>query len=101
MLRHKESQRMELPRIISVDDHVIDPPDLWTSRIPARFHDRAPRVVRKRGAGFARRDGKTTVLESPDAKWADVWLYDDLATPITAGIVAVGPPRDLIHSTFM
>ena len=32
-------------RIISADDHVIEPPDLWTSRIEPKFRDRAPRIV--------------------------------------------------------
>ena len=27
----------ELPRIISTDDHVVEPPDLWTSRLPAKY----------------------------------------------------------------
>ncbi len=26
----------EIPRIISVDDHVVEPPDLWSSRLPAQ-----------------------------------------------------------------
>jgi hypothetical protein len=38
-----------LPRIISVDDHVIEPMDLWTDRVPAKYYDRAPRIERKRG----------------------------------------------------
>ena len=39
---------MEIPRIISVDDHVVEPPDLWSSRLPAKYRDRGPRVVRDR-----------------------------------------------------
>ena len=38
----------ELPKIISVDDHVVEPPDLWTSRLPAKYSDRWPRVERDR-----------------------------------------------------
>ena len=34
-------------RIISSDNHVFEPPDLWSSRIEPKFKDRAPRVVRK------------------------------------------------------
>jgi predicted TIM-barrel fold metal-dependent hydrolase len=30
---------------VSVDDHLVEPPDLWTSRLPARWVDRAPHVV--------------------------------------------------------
>ena len=34
-------------RVISSDNHVFEPPDLWTKRTEARFKDRAPRVVRE------------------------------------------------------
>ena len=30
---------------ISVDDHIIEPPHLWQSRLPAALRDRGPRVV--------------------------------------------------------
>ena len=33
-------------RVISSDSHVIEPPDLWTSRIERKFRDKAPHVVR-------------------------------------------------------
>ena len=33
-------------RIISSDDHVFEPADLWTSRIEGRFRERVPRVER-------------------------------------------------------
>jgi len=29
---------------VSADGHVVEPPDLWTSRIEKRFRDRAPRI---------------------------------------------------------
>ena len=38
---------MNKHRMISSDNHVFEPPDLWTSRIEPKFRDRAPRVVRK------------------------------------------------------
>jgi predicted TIM-barrel fold metal-dependent hydrolase len=31
--------------IVSVDDHLVEPPDLFVGRLPQRFADRAPRVV--------------------------------------------------------
>jgi predicted TIM-barrel fold metal-dependent hydrolase len=31
--------------VYSADSHVVEPPDLWTSRIEPRFRERAPRVV--------------------------------------------------------
>ena len=39
---------IEIPKIISVDDHVVEPPDLWVERLPAKYKDRGPRVERDR-----------------------------------------------------
>ena len=35
--------------VISVDDHIIEPADVWTDRMPARFRDEAPRLISKNG----------------------------------------------------
>ena len=35
--------------LISADSHVIEPPDLWTTRVERRFRDRAPRIVKQVG----------------------------------------------------
>lgn len=32
--------------VISADSHVNEPPDLWTTRLPAAFRDRGPRIER-------------------------------------------------------
>ena len=34
-------------RLISSDSHVVEPPDLWTTRVDSRFKDRAPYLVRE------------------------------------------------------
>jgi hypothetical protein len=31
--------------VISVDDHLVEPPDMFEGRLPAKLQDRAPRVV--------------------------------------------------------
>ena len=33
-------------RIISSDNHVFEPPDLWLTRIESKFRDRCPRIIR-------------------------------------------------------
>ena len=38
-------------RIISSDDHVFEPPDLWTSRVEPKFRDRAPYLERMEDGG--------------------------------------------------
>jgi predicted TIM-barrel fold metal-dependent hydrolase len=32
--------------LVSVDDHVIEPPDIWDGRVPKKFADQVPRLVR-------------------------------------------------------
>ena len=39
-------------RIISGDSHVVEPPDLWETRIEPRFRDQAPRLVREEGSDW-------------------------------------------------
>ena len=39
-----------LPKIISVDDHIVEPPHLWDAWLPARYRDRGPKAER-RGIG--------------------------------------------------
>ena len=33
--------------VVSVDDHVIEPPDLFEDRLPARWAEAGPRVVHR------------------------------------------------------
>ena len=71
----------DLPLIISVDDHVMEPRDLWQQQLPPSKRDRGPRTVQEKVRlkfegghyGFERND--------PDGHLCDVWLYDDLVTP--------------------
>ena len=46
----------ELPTIVSVDDHVVEPPHVWETWLPERFRDRGPRVER-RGIGHMKHIG--------------------------------------------
>ena len=58
------SRPMDIPLIISVDDHVVEPPDLWTERIPAKYQDRRPACRARlgdlplRGRGVLLREGR-------------------------------------------
>jgi predicted TIM-barrel fold metal-dependent hydrolase len=40
---------MTTSRIISADSHMMEPPDLWTTRLDASMRERAPRVVKQQG----------------------------------------------------
>jgi predicted TIM-barrel fold metal-dependent hydrolase len=78
-----------LPRFISVDDHVLEPPDLWSSRLPAKVRDRGPHVRRERGALVEALYGRWST-EGAGGQWADVWYYDDMARPLQRGLAQSG-----------
>ena len=86
----------EFPKIISVDDHVVEPPNVWTDRLPSKYVEVGPRVVRAPvaeisfvGGKFAPRVGEKG--EGPDADW---WFYEDLRRPLLRLDAAVGYDRD-------
>jgi predicted TIM-barrel fold metal-dependent hydrolase len=72
------------PWIISVDDHVTLPPDLWTSRLPRRFRDRAPRVERDRATVHFQGAQATIKRGEPAGKLTDFWIYEDVQEPLMA-----------------
>ena len=41
----RPARRARRYTIISVDDHLVEPPDMFEGRMPAKFADRSPRVV--------------------------------------------------------
>ena len=49
--------------LVSVDDHVVEPPDMFEGRLPARFADQAPRVLDV--ATTAPRSGASTARTPP------------------------------------
>jgi predicted TIM-barrel fold metal-dependent hydrolase len=60
--------------VISVDDHIVEPPDAFEGRMPAKFAEQAPRVVEKDGA--------------------HVWIYDGNELPNVGFNAVVGRPVD-------
>lgn len=62
-------------RVISVDDHVLETPDLFEGRVPARFADDVPRIVR-----------------GPDG--GDFWLIEGTPEGMGDWNVASGRPMD-------
>ncbi len=62
-------------RIVSVDDHLIEPPDLFEGRMPSALADRAPRIV-------TAEDGR------------QVWTYEGRIYPNVGLNAVVGRPRE-------
>jgi len=51
----------EIPKIISVDDHVVEPPNVWQDRLPEKYKEVGPRVVRRPLGELTFVGGKLTV----------------------------------------
>ncbi len=68
--------KMEDMILVSVDDHVCEPPDMWDNHLPAQWKDKAPRLQRKS-------DG------------SDVWVFDGNQIPnVGLNAVAGRPPEE-------
>jgi predicted TIM-barrel fold metal-dependent hydrolase len=85
-----DTATITVPDIISVDDHVVEPPDLWTSRLPERYRQAGPRVVRQKVARSGRGRGGELYTFAPhdDGQWCDVWYYEDAWLMPLLGIYA-------------
>ena len=55
-------------RLIDADSHTLEPPHIWTTWLPKRFHERAPRLVK-------------------DADGGDAWEFDPGTKPMEIGLV--------------
>ena len=68
--------RMEDLVLVSVDDHVVEPPDMFDRHLPEKYRSRAPRVIHKK-------DG------------SDVWVFEGRQMPnIGLNAVAGRPPEE-------
>jgi predicted TIM-barrel fold metal-dependent hydrolase len=67
-------------RLISVDDHLLEPPTVWESRLPSRLREAGPRVVE----------------QPPGTPWAgsEVWLMEGRAYPTMRHYAIAGQDRD-------
>ena len=87
-----------LPKIISVDDHVIEPPNVWLDRLPAKYHDVGPRTIKERG-NMQFVGGVFSYEPDDEGELCDWWLYEDLKVPQTRLSAAVGFDRDEVKVT--
>jgi predicted TIM-barrel fold metal-dependent hydrolase len=59
---------VNLDWLVSVDDHLYEPPNLWQDRVPSRYRDMAPRVEHTADGEF--------------------WVYEDTRVPTGVGLGA-------------
>src|SRR3954467_10980083 len=63
--------------LISVDDHVIEPPDMFEGRLPKALADRAPKIAEATGSQVWQYEGRTypniglnAVIGRPKEEWS-------------------------------
>ena len=81
----------ELPLIISVDDHVVEPAHVWQEYLPERFKADGPRVER-RGIGAMSHIGGGVYQQEfdPEGRPADCWVFGDLVYIHKRHVASVG-----------
>lgn len=84
----------DFPLIISVDDHILEPRDLWQRELPASMRDRGPKCVRERARSEFSGGTLTFVRDAPDGDWCDVWVFDDLVMGTNLLHAAGGMPLE-------
>jgi predicted TIM-barrel fold metal-dependent hydrolase len=87
-----------IPQIISVDDHVVEPPHTWQRWLPAKYRDEGPRIERHRIGGLVYKGGLNYEYEIDPADGSgdlcDIWIYEGGLYPHKRHVAAVGFARD-------
>ncbi|HSA49307.1 MAG TPA: amidohydrolase family protein [Yinghuangia sp.] len=69
------TSHLSLDWLISVDDHVLEPPNVWVDRVPAKDRDRAPHM-------------------EYDENGMDFWVYDGKKFPSSGLSAVVGKSKE-------
>src|SRR3954451_22916075 len=91
--------RTPLPPIISVDDHTVEPATVWQDRLPKKYLDTGPRIVRaplKEMTFLGGRFKPVMGAQGTEGPVGDWWGYETLHRPLTRLDTAVGYSRDEI-----
>jgi predicted TIM-barrel fold metal-dependent hydrolase len=83
----------ELPEMISVDDHIMEPKELWQQQLPPSLRERGPRVSREKVKLEFKGGNYGFTRNAEDGSWSDVWLFDDLVSPTCQLHGPAGIPR--------
>jgi predicted TIM-barrel fold metal-dependent hydrolase len=85
-----------IPKIISVDDHVVEPPHLWQTWLPKKHRDRGPKVELLPTGEVKMVDGRYVEHPGTSGKLCAWWNYDGNYFSLKRYIAAVGyPPEEV------
>ena len=65
-------------KLFSVDDHIVEPADVWSTRVPQRFREEAPRIVEEGDVEYWLVEGERmpTVGLNAVAGKPENWTFD-------------------------
>ena len=75
----------DIPWIVSLDDHVVEPADVWTSRLPAKYRDVGPHIVMA-PAGTPILDGGTYSVNSSWSPSSQVGMLGGVLPLLTSSV---------------
>jgi predicted TIM-barrel fold metal-dependent hydrolase len=75
VVNESDGAAIDLNWLISVDDHILEPPNLWVDRVASKDRDRAPNM-------------------QVDDKGMDVWVYDGKKMPSSGLSAVVGKSKE-------
>jgi predicted TIM-barrel fold metal-dependent hydrolase len=95
--RAEHSQLLaKIPPIVDLDAHVVEPPGVWSDRLPAKYQAIGPHIEYL-PAGVPKLAGSAYIEEpgsaGPDVAW---WCYEDHRASLKRTIAAAGFERDEI-----
>jgi len=86
-----------LPWVISVDDHVVEPPNVWQDWLGRQHRERGPRVVQDTcETRYAPDSAVAQHIRGGDGPVVDWWVYEDVLRPIPQVMACVGFPREAL-----
>jgi predicted TIM-barrel fold metal-dependent hydrolase len=94
----EQSATPVIPKIISVDDHVVEPPHTWERWLPAKYREKGPHIERHRIGGLVYKGGLNYEYDIDPADGSgdlcDIWVYEGGLYPHKRHVAAVGFARD-------
>ena len=84
--------------IVSVDDHVVEPPMLWVDRLSHDDREVGPRVERMRIRDAVKESllgvYRALPIDEQSDGWIDIWRYEDVRFPMMRSYAAPGLTGD-------
>ena len=93
-----------IPLIISVDDHVVEPPHLWETWLPGKYRADGPRVIRApwelnkvpRSGDHPKQGMFRIGASGPET---DFWVYENLSVATVPTLAAIGLSDERMNDT--